>query len=304
MSFSFTRRLEAGGTRGALVRHVLQRSLVLFTLGMILTGIPDFDYSHKLILDVLQRIAVVYLVSALIVITTRTAVQATLAFLFLVIYWLLMTLVPVPGHGRGVLDPTGNVWQYVDSLLLRGWHFHGEGILSLIPSFSTVLLGTLTGEWLRSNRSLEERCLMLFVAGNAGLVLGLVLDPFFPINKLLWSSSYVIFTAGFALNVLGICFWAIEIMEYRRWATPLVVFGVNPIAAFFFSSLTARLLGLIKVSAGADQISVSLKSYLFSSLFESWLPPMDASLLYALCYTLLWLAIMTVLYRKKIIIKI
>ena len=304
MAFSFTRRIAAGASRSGLARHVLQRSLIIFTLGMILTGLPDFDYSQKLILDVLQRIAVVYLFSGLIVVYTSSRTQAILSVVFLVVYWLLMVFISVPGYGRGVLGPQGNVWQYVDQVLLKGWHYHAEGILSLIPSFSTVLLGTLTGEWLRSSRSHLEKAAGLFVAGNIGLVLGLILHQWFPINKLLWSSSYVVFTAGFALNLLGMCYWAIEIKRWTAWSRPFVIFGMNAIAAFFLSSLTSRLMGMIRFSAGSPEHTISLKGWIFATVFASWLNDINASLFFALCYTLLWLGVMSVLYRKQIFVKV
>jgi predicted acyltransferase len=220
-----------------------------------------------------------------------------------------MAFVPVPGYGAGVLAPEGNLWQHVDNLLLSGWHYHGEGILSLIPSISTVLFGTLTGHWLRTAKEPFEKVSALFVVGSIGMVVGVIMDIWFPINKLLWSSSYVVFTAGFALNVLGVCCWLIDIKGYKRWSTPFVVFGMNAIAAFFLSSLIGRLLGLIKVTDVSatnplEAVQVSLKGYIYSHFFAPWAENFNASLFYAVAYLLLWLGVMTMFYKKKIFIKI
>lgn len=298
MPYSFSRRLERGATKPKLFLHVLVRSLILFALGMILTGLPDYNFSHKLILDVLQRIGIIYFFAGTIFLVTSVACQAAVAIACLILYWMLMMLVPVPGYGAGVLTPVGNLWWYVDSVLLRGWHYHAEGILSLIPSISTVLAGTLTGHWLRTSRNPHEKVSALFVFGNIAMVLGAILDMWFPINKLLWSSSYVVFTAGFALNLLGVCYWLIEIKGYKRWALPFVVFGTNAITVFFLSSLTARILELIKIGQG------SLKSFLYTNMFASWAGNLNGSLFYAIAYVLLWLGVMAIFYKKRIFIKI
>ena len=149
-----------------------------------------------------------------------------------------------------------------------------------------------------------EKAAGLFVAGNIGLVLGLILHQWFPINKLLWSSSYVVFTAGFALNLLGMCYWAIEIKRWTAWSRPFVIFGMNAIAAFFLSSLTSRLMGMIRFSAGSPEHTISLKGWIFATVFASWLNDINASLFFGLCYTLLWLGVMSVLYRKQIFVKV
>jgi predicted acyltransferase len=309
LPYSFAKRIERGDTKPRLFGHVLFRSLVIFALGMILSGIPDYDFRNRLILDTLQRISIIYLISGTIFLLTGVAGQAIIAILCVVVYWLLMMLVPVPGYGAGVLGRDGNLWQYIDKILLAGWHFHGEGILSLIPSISTVLAGTLTGRWLKSEKSPQEKVSAILVFGNFGIVLGAIADIWFPINKLLWSSSYVIFTAGFALNLLGVCYWLVEIRGFRKWLIPFVVFGMNAIAAFFLSSLIARIIGLIKVNvafgdASAVVSQVGLKDYIYSHFFVPLAGNLNGSLLYAITYVALWLMVMWLLYKKEIYIKI
>ena len=260
---------------------------------MFLSGLPDFDFSHRLFLDVLQRIGVIYLLSGAIFLVTGPRGQAAVSLVCIVLYWLLMVLIPVPGYGAGILDPQGNVWQYVDNLVIAGWHYHAEGILSIIPSISTVLLGSLAGYWLRSERPGYEKAAGLFVAGNVGLLAGSIMAIWFPINKLLWSPSYVVFMAGCALEVFGVCYWLMDLRQVRSPFTPFVALGMNAIASFFLSSLTSRLMGMW-----------NLKGPLYHALYTSWLPEINASLAYAIVYVVVWTIVAFILYKRKIFIKI
>jgi predicted acyltransferase len=307
MPFSFSSRRSKGASSATLIQHIVYRSAILFLLGMILTGIPNFNYSHKLILDVLQRIGVIYLLSAPIVLFAHPKTQWGVAIGCLVLYWALMALVPVPGYGAGVLAQEGNLWQYVDKVVTEGWHFHGEGILSIIPSISTVLFGSLTGYLLQSNQETDEKLVKIFVFGNIGLVLGLILNGWFPINKLLWSSSYVLFTAGFALNLFGVCYWLVDVKGFKRWSQPFIVFGMNAIAVFFLSSFAVRLLGLITVShteGPGGPVPMSIKAFVYSHLFAGGGSTENTSLAFAVVYVFVWWGIMTLFHKKKTFIKI
>lgn len=305
--FSYEKRIARGEGKGKLMRHVVTRALLLFAIGMFLTGIPDFNYSHKLILDVLQRIGVIYLISGTLYLITDVKWQVVVAVAGIVIYWILMLFVPVPGYGAGVLTPIGNMWWYVDRILLHGWHYHAEGILSLIPSVSTVFLGILTGHFLRTKRSGIEKAAVMLVAGNFGLVIGVIMAIWFPINKLLWSSSYVVFTAGFALEMLGVCFYLIDVKGYKSWTQPFLVFGSNAITSFFLSTFVALLLDLIGVSvlaSGGVAVRESLKTYIFNAIFSPIASAYNASALYAIVYVIIWYGVMYVFYKRRIFIKI
>ncbi len=318
MPFSFAKRLASGESRGKLLGHVVVRSLILFALGMILSGIPNFNYSHRLILNVLQRIGVIYFMSGAIYLFTGVVAQAVVAVFLIFLYWILMFLVPVPGYGAGVLAPVGNLWWYVDELLLRGWHSHtlyiagfklshAEGILSIIPSISTVLLGSLAGHYLRSARSGIEKAAGMMVFGNLGMVVGIIMSIWFPLNKLLWSSSYTVFTAGFALEVLGVCYWLIDVKGVRSWSRPFVVLGSNAIAVFFLSTLLAIVLDLVTIgrtSVAGGAAEMSLKDYIYSAVFSPLVSSYNASLLFAAVYVLFWLGIMYIFYKRGIFIKI
>jgi predicted acyltransferase len=172
-----------------------------------------------------------------------------------------------------------------------------------LPAIGTTLLGVLTGYWIRSARPATEKTVWLFVAGNAGLIVGLLWGAVFPINKNLWTSSYVIFTAGMACHVLAVCYWLIDVKQYRWWTKPFVIFGMNAIAAFFLSGIFARLLGLIRVNGDAAQ-SLTLKTYIYQNFYASWLSPINASFAFAISFVLVFLGLMAILYQKRIFIKL
>lgn len=318
MAFSFPRRMAQGSTRGNLVLHTVRRSAVLFLLGLIMAGFPfgflfdhTFSFSTIRIPGVLQRIAVCYLFASMIFLYTSLRGQVIWTLALLIVYWLLIKLVPVPGYGAGVLEPMGNLAWYIDSNLLRGHTWSGapvpgfdpEGIVSTIPAIATTLFGVLTGHWLRSNRTKVEKTAWMFVAGNACLLLGSIFDMWLPINKNLWTSSYSIFMTGWALICLATFYWLMEVKGYTKWAKPFVVYGMNAIAVFFLSGILARILMLIKVTA-ADGSAITLKNYLYQNIFQAVAGQMNGSLLFAISYVAFWWAIMAILYRMNIFIKI
>jgi len=160
----------------------------------------------------------------------------------------------------------------------------------------------LNGQWLRSDKSQYEKVAGLFVVGASCIVIGWCWNPFFPINKALWTSSYVFFTGGLALEFLGMCYWLIDIKKYRRWAKPFVVFGVNAIALYVGSAMMEILMERIELPWGAGQIS--LQGWIFQKWFLSWAAPVNASLAFAVCFILVWLGLMWLLYTRKIFIRV
>lgn len=211
-----------------------------------------------------------------------------------------MTLVPVPGYGAGVLEPVGNLAQYIDSSLMAGhlWKplWDPEGLLSTLPAIATCLLGVLSGEWLRTRVSSLRTVRDLAIGGIVLASVGLLWGLWFPINKSLWTSSYTLFTAGAALLMLALCYWLIEVRGVERWAVPAYVLGLNPLTAFVGSGLMARVLILTKVSAGGEEIS--LQRWIYSNLFASWAGPLNGSLAYAIAFLALWIALLWIPYRR------
>jgi predicted acyltransferase len=298
-------RLEREG-RAAVALKVVRRSIVIFALGIILNGFPWFVWATLRIPGVLQRIAVCYLVAAVIYLLTSTRAQAIIASALLLGYWLAMTVVPVPGYGAGNLSPEGSLAAYLDRTLLGPhiWQFakvyDPEGILSSAPAVATTLLGVLTGTFLRSGRRSEVIAARLAVAGIVGIAVGELWALSFPINKSLWTSSYVMLTGGLALIALAACYWIVEVRKRRRWAFPFAVLGVNALVLFFLSTLVARLLSIVKVGTEGR----SLQAVLFDSVFAPLASPVSASLAYAAAYVVAWWAIMWMLYRWNIRLRV
>ena len=305
---AFGKRMEQGGSKRDLYLKIARRTLIIFALGIFLAGFPYFQFSTIRIPGVLQRIAVCYLFASLIFLNTKLRTQIVIALALTLVYWALMTLLHAPGFSAGDLSKEGSLASFIDRTILgphiwkQGKVFDPEGILSTIPAIATTLFGVLTGQWLRPNKSQYEKAAGLFVAGACCIVIGWCWHPFFPINKSLWTSSYVFFTGGLALEFLALCYWLIDIKKYQRWAKPFVVFGVNAIVLFVGTGLMAKLMGLVKLPWGAGQIS--LQGWIFQKLFLSWASPINASLAYAFAFILLWLGLMWILYARKIYIKI
>jgi len=222
-----------------------------------------------------------------------------------------MTLVPVPGVGRGVLEPEKNLSNWLDFKLLgvnHVWQETGtwdpEGLLSTMGAVASVLCGVLAGHWIRSHRGTDTKAFGLFYAGGMTLLLGWTWSRVFPINKSLWTSSYVLLSAGIACLMLAVIFWLVDIEGYRGWSVPFLVFGTNAITAYWLSTLFGIVLDWITLTGPGEGEQVVLKTYLYETFYASWLSPANASLAYAVSYVLVWLGLISVLYRRRIFIRI
>ncbi|MDX1576164.1 MAG: hypothetical protein R3285_08215, partial [Kiloniellales bacterium] len=307
-------RATAAEDRSAFHGRLIRRVAALFALGLILNastvvlewainGAP-LDLSGLRIMGVLQRISLAYLLAVLLVLTCPPRLQAVVVGLVLLGYWAALTLIPVPGHGPGVLTPEGALPGYLDRLVLtpahlyRGW-FDPEGLLSTLPAAASVMFGVAAGTWVKGAAVSSRITLGLVAAGLACLLLGALWGLVFPINKQLWTSSYVVFTAGGSLVLLGLCY---EVMEVRRWSWlgwPFQVMGVNAITLFFASGLVARLLNVVHVADGR-----SLQLWIYQELFVPWAGQIDGSLAFALATVSLWWLVLYGLYRRGVIIRI
>ena len=310
--YAFAGRLErSGGDRGPLHRQVLRRTLILLVLGLFLNWFPFYsvNWPAARIPGVLQRIAVVYFFAALAWLHLGPRSRWALTFSLLAAYWLTMVLIPVPGHGAGDLSPDGNLAGWLDHLVLgrHTWRKapgpgDPEGILSTVPAIATALLGLFTGDWLRSPRTRREKLMGLLLWGCVATIAGLVLGRWFPINKNLWTSTYVLLTAGLALLLLAATYELADRRGWNAWARPFLVFGTNAIVAFFGSTLMAKILYLIHTTEGGE--TVTLQQWLYRHLFASWLPDYAASFAWALAFLGLWWGLMAILYRRRVLIKI
>jgi predicted acyltransferase len=285
--FSFGRRSASGTGRFGLVLRIVRRSLVIFGLGLLLAGFPSYELAKIRIPGVLQRIAVCYLIASLIELAAGVRTKVGIVVVLLVGYWLAMAFAPYPGHEAGDLSRSGNLAAFVDRAALSGHlykpDYDPEGLLSTIPAVATTLIGVLASHWLRSGRSAFEKDAGLFVAGWFGVVLGLIWNAAFPINKALWTSSFVVLTAGLGLQALAVCYWLIDIHGIRAWSRPFAILGRNAITAYVLSGLLARLLGMVSWPDASGRTTTP-KGWLVESLGRVGLSPMNASLAFAILY--------------------
>ena len=300
-------------SRSATWGNILRRSALILALGLFLSGFPRFDISRWRIPGVLARIAVCYFFAAGAYRLSQGDRQRQARFLFSVAvvlavgYWLVMTFVPSPGGTAGDLSPEGNIGAWIDRTVLAGhlWkpRWDPEGLLSTVPAISTTLLGIVAGLWLGSTEAPSRKVSMLALAGAAGIALGYLWSIVFPINKNLWTSSYVIFTAGAASLLLAACHWIIDVRGWRGWTKPFVVLGSNAITLFVVSGLLARTLGLVKVTS-ADGASVPLNRFIYLTFFAPYAAPKNASLMYAFANLVVLFALLAWMYQRKIFIRV
>jgi predicted acyltransferase len=291
--------------------RILKRSAILFGLGLFSALYPTFDFATVRIPGVLARIALVFLVCGILFLKTTRRQQIGLLAFSLILYNVLLQLVPVPGFGEPNLEPGTNLGAWLDRLVFTENHlwkqsrtWDPEGLLGTLPAVGTGLLGMLTGQWLR-RKEVEPatRVAWLFVAGAGAVILGLIWNGWFPINKSLWTSSYVLYTGGLAMATLAALYWLCDVQGYRRFTTPALVYGVNAITVFFLSAIVAKTLNYIKV-AGAAGTPVGLKTWMYETFFTPYFSPINASLAGAVTCVLIWLGILWLMYKKGVIIKV
>ncbi len=331
---SMSARRARGDDDATLVKQILRRGIIIYLLGFAMAMFPFYQWGtidslpnasafdriifrieHVRILGVLPRIGIVYICAGLITLRTTLKQQVAIIGGLLLGYWFAMTLIPVPGENAigAVLLHTKdrNLAAYLDRLILGTNHtwvgsvtFDPEGPFSTIPAIGTAMLGNIAGRWIAlKEKPLLERISGLFAAGSLAMVVGLMWNWSFPINKSLWTSSYVMFTAGMACVALATIMWIVDYCNVKWWTKPLVVFGVNPIVAFVGSGVMARLIyTLWHVSYNGKPTAI--QDAFYQAVFLPWLPERVASLAFALTFVLLWYGILLVLYRKKIILKV
>lgn len=337
---SLSARRARGASERDIRMQILRRGAMIFLLGFILNGFPFFTWSdiggvadptflqrvidrlyHWRIMGVLQRIGLAYMCAALL--TQGVSVKRIIVTIgsLLLGYWVVMTALPVPGSGGALgallLDvPSGTMAAFWDRIILDwsrfglGNHiwsgsvtFDPEGTLSTIPAICTAMLGVLAGRWIGRERPLAERLNALFAAGCLGMLFGLIWNWSFPINKSIWTSSYVLFTAGLATVSIATIMWLVDVQGFRRWTNFFVIYGTNPLVAFMGSGLLARLIySVIWVRYHGERMP--FETAIYDSLFASWLSPVNASLAFALCFVGLWFCILLVLYRRRIFLKV
>lgn len=312
MTLSFGKLASRGMSRGAIVRKAAKRGAILFLLGLLLHSFPwvGYDFSQIRIPGVLQRIGLAYVLATPIVLWFGWRGRLTALAVLLLGYWALLSWVPVPGVGAGVLEPGRDLGAFIDRAVFGTDHLWAqsrtwdpEGLLGTLPAIGTVLTGVFAGEWIRGKSPTTAVAAGLAAVGAVAAGAGLLWGQLFPINKPLWTSSYVVFTSGMAALALAACYWLVDVRGRRGWSRPFLFFGVNAIAAYFLSGIAARILNLIRVPAG-DGTTVALKTWIFEGAFASWLSLVNASLAFAIAFVLVWTLIVWAMYRRRIFIKV
>jgi predicted acyltransferase len=316
--FAIESRLARGATRGQIVRHTMQRAAILCVLGIIVNSFPFFELEHMRFYGVLQRIAVCYLAASLLYLWKPRAWAIAVALVIaLAGYWVLLRWIPVPGAGlpgRDVpfMDVRQNLVSWLDRQLFP-YHLYRdvpdhnlrdpEGLLSDLPAIGTALMGMLSGFWLRTRRSISLQATGLAAAAVVSLALGYSWALWFPLNKNLWTSSYVLVAGGYSLVLLTLVFWAVELKGWRTgWTWVWLVFGSNAIAAYMFSELLpGALFNLHFTSAGTrTDVITFLRAQLFASISD----PGWAAFAYSISFTAVCFVPVWLLYRRRIFLKV
>jgi predicted acyltransferase len=331
---SLSARRARGDDDSAVVKQILRRGIIIYLLGFAMAMFPFYQWGaiasipnatpwdrilyrieHVRILGVLPRIAIVYICAGLLTLKTTLKQQIMIIATLLFGYWFAMTLIPVPGEheiGAVLLNTHDrNLAAWLDRAILGTNHtwsgsvtFDPEGPMSTIPAIATAMLGVIAGRWIvQKEKPLLERISGMFAVGAIGMMVGLMWNWAFPINKNLWTSSYVIFTAGMACVAIATIMWIVDYCNVKWWTKPFVIYGVNPIVAFVGSGVLARLIyTLWHVSYQGH--SVAIQDAIYQIVFLPWLPPRVASLAFAVSFVLVWYGILTVLYKRNIILKV
>jgi predicted acyltransferase len=320
-TYAVAARRSRGATAGDIFTQVLRRSAIIFLLGVFLNGFPfgllgdsTFAFATWRIPGVLQRIAICYLLGSLLYLSMPSRKFWLIVLGLFISYWALMQFVPVPGVGAGSWERGRNFAAYVDELVIgshaymRTKPWDPEGIISTLPAIGTFLLGIMAGDYMRGSKaSGEGKTSWLFISGSALLVGSVVLDMWIPINKRLWTPSYVLMMAGWAHLVFAFAYFLVDVKGYKKWTPPFLVFGMNAIFIYAVSSLLESLVDVIPV-AGFDltgaPAQVSLKTWLMQHFFSPVFSPYNASLAYALSFVLAMYFMGLVMWRKKWFVKI
>jgi predicted acyltransferase len=306
--FAYQTKLETGLTKSVFLK-ILKRTSIIFLLGIFLSLFPKFNFSVVRIPGVLQRISLVFLFCSIIYLKSNWLAQIRIAIILLVGYFVLMVFVPVPDFGPANLEPETNLGAWLDRRLLAGhlWvqskTWDPEGLLSTVPAIATGILGLLTGKLFSSVKEPAQKTVWLFFIGALLILAGLAWGLVFPINKSLWTSSYVLYTGGIAMQFFAACYWLIDVQGFKKWSTPFIYYGMNAIFVFVASGLLAKILIRTKITIEEGN-EISLWSYLYQNVYTSWLSPNNASLLFAVTLLGIFLIILWWMYKKNIFVKV
>jgi len=298
------------GSFSSKIKNILAFSILFIYLFLAYSGIEA--YHDVRLPGVLQRIAIVYFVVSLLYLKTSQKTQIITGIVLLLGYWAMMTLIPVPGIGEANLDKGTNLASWLDSVLLKGHMYRGtvtwdpEGVLSTVPSIVNGIIGLLIGQLLQTDTIKIQKAQKMGIIGTILIFFGLIWDIIFPINKSLWTSSYVLYTTGLATIVLTILYYTIDIANYKKGFKPFLIWGVNPMIVFFSSQIIPQALVMIEFQNPHNPSEkINLLNYLYTfGIAPFFSNPMTASLAGALVYVGIWTFILWIFYKNKLIFKV
>lgn len=305
--FSFKNNKEEASTK--VIFKIIKRTLIIFLIGLFLNLYPFFNFENVRVMGVLQRIALAYGAGALLCFTFKSYRLFIVLAVLLLGYWALLFF----GAEANPYSLEENLVRRFDLLLFGEQHiykgfgipFDPEGVLSSIPAIGTVIIGYLIGQFIDKETSLLLKMRTLLYCGFLMVAVGSIWALVFPLNKPLWTSSYVLYTAGLATLFLAALIFIIDYKKYESWSRPFVHFGSNPLFIFVFSGLYVKTISyLIKVSVDGSEDKISLYKYLFDKVFAPLFGNINGSLAFALSHIVVFWFICFVLYKKKIFIKI
>jgi len=308
MTLSLGRRVAQGVSRSDLFTKAARRAAILFVMGVLVYVYPEFSLHTQRILGVLQRIAICYLITAAIFLTTRLRGQIAWIVSLMAVYWLLMAFFPVPGYGAGRLDVEGNFAHYIDRIVLGSHNYiwtktwDPEGIVSTLPAIATCLLGVIAGHMLADKRSIGERAVRMVAVGAVLVAAGLICNTWLPINKKLWTDSFTLFMAGLDFILFAGFLWLVDGRGWRRAVKPLVIMGSNAIVIYLASEFLDEALSWIRWTS--DGATVTLRGWIFEHIFAGLGGPYNASLIYAITYVLVLYLCAWFLYRRGWFVKV
>ncbi|GAB4034845.1 acyltransferase family protein [Spirosoma jeollabukense] len=302
IALAYAGKLNEGTLKGKRYRKIVIRSLKIFAVGMFLNLMPDFDFSTVRWTGTLHRIAIVFLVCALLFLNTTWKQQTWIGAITLVAYWLAMTQIPTPDIGKVVLEPGQNLAAWLDRKYLPGRMWQGtwdpEGILSTFPSIVTSITGLLAGRWMLSRTSPTEKVSYLMTAGFFTAATGYFWGLTFPVNENLWTSSFVLVTSGFAALLLGALYFLVDVLGYKSGTKPGVIFGANAITVYVLADIFALFFYRLKFG------NLPLNEQVVNGLIDAGIQPELTSLLYALFFVGVNFIPAYRLYTRKIFIKL
>ncbi|MDR3714119.1 MAG: heparan-alpha-glucosaminide N-acetyltransferase domain-containing protein [Puia sp.] len=304
ITLSYSRQVAKGTPKKQMIAKIFKRAVILFALGVFLSIVPLFNFSDYRIPGVLQRISIVFAVCAVLFLNKGWKFQAWLGAIILVAYCMAMTLIPVPGYGYAILEPGKNLAAWLDHYVIPGRMWQGtwdpEGVLSTFPAIVTGICGMLAGHLVISRKTAEQKIIWLFLGGFLSFALANGWNWFFPINKNLWTSSFVLYVAGLDGMILASMYYIVDVLGYRKRWTFALAFGSNAIAAYVIADVTGDIL-MTKWHGPASQ---SINDRIIAAVLPSGISPEIISLVWAILFCLLCFIPVYILYRKKIFLKI